>query len=126
MGTAFEMASTPVRAVAPDENAWRITNSPSGAATWASPGRARTGSACGHPPVAHWVRPTRITANTDAMKAYVGQANSFPASRTPRRFARVSSITNPVDISTVYGSRCGANETMATTPATTDTATVMT
>ena len=62
-GTPLEMASTPVRAVDPDENACRITNSPTVDATpigSSSPWGGRT--AAGHPLVAHLTRP--VATNT--------------------------------------------------------------
>ena len=39
------------------------------------------------------------------MNAYVGMANSFPASRTPRRFPRVSSTTKPTQSHVVHVAR---------------------
>jgi hypothetical protein len=60
------------------------------------------------------------------MNAYVGRANSAPDSRTPRRLATVIKAMRPMEIGTACGRRFGANDTIATTPATTDTATVST
>ncbi len=60
------------------------------------------------------------------MNPYVGMANNVPDSRTPRRLASVMRMTNPIDIHTRYGSREGAADTMANTPATVETDTVST
>jgi hypothetical protein len=62
----------------------------------------------------------------DTMNAYVGNANKVPDSRTPRRFASVTSRTNPSESSSLYGESAGSAEVIANTPATTDTETVRT
>ena len=109
-GMAFEMASTPVSAVAPEEKACRITKRLNGAAVFA---KLAIGCTCwpnavGHPPT-HFASPMTIVARIAAMNAYVGSAKIAPVSRTPRRFTTVRSTRAP---------------TTATTPATTETATV--
>ena len=127
-GTPFEMASTPVRAVEPDENACRITNRPSGPMC---PARFEMASTCwdaaeGHPPVAHRTNPTASMAKIEATNAYVGTAKSAPVSFTPRRLASVSKTTHASEISTVNRASPEAAPTIATTPATTETDTVST
>ena len=60
------------------------------------------------------------------MNRYVGTAKVRPDSRTPRRFIAVSSTTNPMLIATRCGLSAGTAEMMLSTPAATDTATVIT
>ena len=124
-GTPFEMASTPVSAVEPEEKARRMTNSPMGPATLASSAAGAIGSADGQPP-RHRKSPTPIIVTIDAMKAYVGNANSVPDSRTPRRLARVISRTNPIESSMRNGRSSVTADVKANTPATTETETVRT
>ena len=64
----------------------------------------------------------------DRRTAYVGMANAVPDSRTPRRFTAASSDDRDRRaISTlVTGAATGTAETMLSTPAETDTATVST
>src|SRR2546423_7580364 len=126
-GMALETASTPVRAVAPDENACRIANNPMGTTREVSNG---SGVTCipveGQLEAMHFEMPTASMTKTERMNAYVGRAKIEPVSRTPRRLAMVSSTTQPIEISTVNPFHAGTNATMASTPATTDTATVRT
>ncbi len=68
--------------------------------------------------------PTTIMTSTEPMKTYVGIAKAVDASRTPRRFTRMISTTNPTAASTRHGSRPGRAEMMLSTPDATDTATV--
>src|SRR5262245_8642447 len=124
-GTPFEMASTPVRAVDPDENACRITKRPTLTAVPSAMWLAGT-TACGQLLTRHLDRPTTTMVRMKRMKPYVGMANSVPDSRTPRRLASVISRTKPIDIQTRYLSSEGAAETMAKTPATVETDTVST
>src|SRR6266508_3959481 len=87
-GTPFEMASTPVSAVDPDENAWRMTKRLAPAAAPARMWSAGT-TAWGQPPVAHLTRAVITKAKIERMNPYVGAAKTVPDSRTPRRFAKV-------------------------------------
>ncbi len=80
----------------------------------------------GHPPKTHRAMPVTTRMTIDTMNAYVGTAKSVPDSRTPRRFASVTSRTNPSESSTLNGARPGIAEVMANTPATTETETVST
>src|SRR5436309_1184624 len=117
--------TTPVSAVEPEEKARRMTNSPMGPATLASSAAGAIGSADGQPP-RHRKSPTPIIVTIDAMKAYVGNANSVPDSRTPRRLARVISRTNPIESSMRNGRSSVTADVKANTPATTETETVRT
>ena len=119
------MASTPVSAVAPEEKACRITKRLNGAAVFA---KLAIGCTCwpnavGHPPT-HFASPMTIVATIAAMNAYVGSAKIAPVSRTPRRFTTVRSTRAPTDSATAWLPSEGAAPTTATTPATTETATV--
>ena len=124
-GTPFEMASTPVSAVDPDENAWRITKRLAPAAAPARMWSAGT-TAWGQPPAAHLTRAVITKAKIERMNPYVGTAKTVPDSRTPRRFAKVIRTTNPIERNTLCWWRLGTAEVMAKTPATTDTETVRT
>jgi hypothetical protein len=62
----------------------------------------------------------------DATNAYTGTAKSVPDSRTPRRFTSVMNATNASERITRCWLRLGTAETIAKTPATTETETVRT
>ena len=126
-GTPLLIASTPVSAVHPDENARSTRN------TLASPPKADSAlipkpalSAGAIEPVPAWKRATRTSAPTMAMNAYVGSAKAVPDSRTPRRFIRASTATTHTEIATLWLDRLVAADVMLATPALTDTATVRT
>src|SRR6186997_2485398 len=88
--TPFEIASTPVRAEAPDAKARRTTSSVT------APTPTVVGSvtcACGQAPVAHFPTPTATRTYMTATNAYVGNAKSSPDSRTPLRLASVRNTT---------------------------------
>ena len=124
-GTPFEIASTPVSAVAPDENARSSANSPTApaavAASWS--GSTSIGTA-GHPPTQR-ATPSAINAAIERMNPYVGIAKSVPDSRAPRRFATVTSPTNTIDRSTRCSFAHGIADPIANTPATIETTTVI-
>ena len=119
--TPFEIDSTPVSAAEPEANAFSRTNSPSAPAP--------VGSGCGtvavgHVPSVHLPTPTASIAYMTARKAYVGNANISPDSRTPRRFPRVRTRMQPSESSTRCEPSEGAADVIAKTPAATETATV--
>src|SRR5262245_59791583 len=124
-GTPFEIASTPVSAVAPWENAFRIAKTLTAATAVAAPGK---GAVCtptgGHPPT-HRTKPTATSTKIETTNPYVGIANSVPDSRAPRRFANVTSITNRTDSNTLFWFAHANAEPIAKTPATTETTTVI-
>ena len=60
----MEIASTPVSAVAPEENARRIANRPIVVAAVAALWIGSTGSVTGHP-FRHWNRPSAIMIMTE-------------------------------------------------------------
>ena len=72
------------------------------------------------------MRPTTIITNTLPMNRYVGIANAFDDSLTPRRLMAASTMTNAIASSTRNGSSSGTAEMMLSTPDATDTTTVMT
>ena len=122
-GTPSAIASTPVSAVAPDENARAMRNSESVCST--SIGRSAV-SATGHPP-RHSTNPVTRVIPIISTNPQVGIANSEPASLTPRRLASVTSATSPTAIGTRTGTRVsGATEAIAVVPAVMLTATVRT
>src|SRR5207247_8033102 len=117
------IASTPVRAAAPDENARRRTSTPT------APRPVFVGSgtcAVGHEPAAQRPIPVAIRTYIATTNEYVGSAKRTPDSRTPRRFTTVSRTTKPSDSTTLWLASDGAVEVIASTPAATETATVRT
>ena len=82
-------------------------------------------SAIGASPSAVRTSPTTSISATLPMKRYVGTANALLASRTPRRLTAARITMNPTAITTRYGARNGSAEMMLSTPAATETATVM-
>ena len=64
-GTPSAIASTPVSAVAPDENARRMTSRPIALAVVAALWIGSTGCVAGHP-FRHWTSPTPIRIMIDA------------------------------------------------------------
>lgn len=125
-GTPLETASTPVRAEHPLENARRISRI---TAAWLRLSACTANSALeatGASPRTVRTRPVTIMTPTEPMNTYVGIAKTVDASRTPRRFTMMSTITNPTASSTRQGFRPGRAEMMLSTPDATDTATVRT
>ena len=108
--TPFAIASTPVRAVEPDENARSRTNTVT-APTPAGSGFGTT-ARCRFP-VASSTSPTPMSTRIEVTNAYVGSANSSPDSRTPRRFARTIRTRHASDSPTLCELSDGANEVIA-------------
>jgi hypothetical protein len=124
-GTPFEIASTPVSAVAPCEKALRIAKSPTAAAVVAAAGSSSELTPTGGQPPRQRVIPTPTRTRIDATNPYVGIANSVPDSRAPRRFAKVTSATKKIDNATRCSFAHANAEPIANTPATTETTTVI-
>ena len=121
--TPFAIASTPVRALAPEENAFRIRKMPRAPA----PGASSCGeTARGQPVVAHFVTPTPTARSIEPMNRYVGIANTRPDSRTPRRLTSVIRTTAPSERAVSYACREVTADVIASTPLETETATVNT
>ncbi len=99
-GTPLEMASTPVSAVAPDENALRRANTPMAPMVVAAPGSGSTSAVMGGHPVVQRTRPMSTMTPIATTNPYVGTANRTPDSRAPRRFAMVTKATNRIESST--------------------------
>ena len=122
-GTPSAIASTPVRAVAPDENALRTSSA-------LIPEKASSSrpavAAVGHPSVAQSQIPRRSVMPTTTTKPYVGIANSRPASFAPRRFASVTNTMNATAMGVLKGASAGTADVTAIEPAVTLTATVST
>ena len=120
-GMPLEIASVPVMAVQPEENARRTRNHTSG-----SVAATGGGAAGGSEPVSSRQAPTTISSRKLAMKTYVGTAKMRPDSRTPRMLARAMAATHTIPIATLCVDHSGTAEVIAATPAATDTATVST
>ena len=83
-------------------------------------------TATGAWPTAVWNSPIPTMAMIPTMNRYVGTANARPDSRTPRRLTRVSTATHPTASRTRWVLSDGTAEMTLSTPAATETATVMT
>ena len=120
-GTALEIASMPVIAVAPEEKA-RSTNS----TVSPSIGSTVLVRLSAKPVVEASTKPTAINIAMPSTNAYVGAEKSAPASRTPRRLpaSRIAIADSPN--ATLASPRPGMAEVIAATPAEIDTATVRT
>ena len=124
-GTPLEMASTPVSAADPEENARNSRNTRARPASECSstisyPALAASRSA----PMAKRMSPVRIMPSIEAMKMYTGMAKASPDSLTPRRFAAVTRTTMMIENSTGCSPTNGMAEPMLATPAAVETATV--
>ena len=83
--------------MAPEENALRIANRPIAPAVVAAPWTIGTSSPTGGHPPRHRTNPTAMRTVNAATNPYVGMANRTPDSLEPRRFAMVTSATNPIE-----------------------------
>jgi hypothetical protein len=124
-GTPFEMASTPVSAVAPDENAFSNTKSPIAPAVAAALWIGSTSTPTAGHPLRHFPRPSTSSTPIDSTNPYVGIAKITPDSLEPRRFARVTSPTKKIAMATACSLAAGSAEPIANTPATIETTTVI-
>lgn len=124
------IASTPVSAAHPEENARASRKTAASPLNTSCPGSDRTSksalSAIGRFPVLSRIRPQIAIPMIDAMKMYVGTAKIPPDSRTPRRFIAVSSRTRPTASGTSWPWRNGNADLAFWTPDEIDTATVKT
>src|SRR4051812_48910320 len=126
-GTPLLIASTPVSAAAPEENARSTRNA------YATPAKVPSAvsvkpalSAFISVPVAAWNNPQTTMTRMPRMNPYVGIAKAFPDSRMPRRFNAVSTETITMDASTLCSATHGTADPMLATPDEVDTATVST
>jgi hypothetical protein len=97
-GTPLEIASTPVSAAQPEENA-RASRKISATVVsgWSQPGSGRIVrsalSTSGSVPLSSRMNPHAHMPMMAVMKRYVGTAKNVPDSRTPRRFIAASTAT---------------------------------
>ncbi|SLA02017.1 Uncharacterised protein [Mycobacteroides abscessus subsp. abscessus] len=117
-GVALAMASTPVNAAQPLENALSTSKIPMVPTVWES--------TCG----TLWLPPlTRPTTITDAMlttNTTVGVTKALALLTIPRRLTAVIKASTESAIQTVYRPAAGKAEVSAAVPAVTDTATLRT
>ena len=100
-GTPLEIASVPVSAEHPDENARKMSHRLRPCvATTCSCGGASCRSEPGVSPSITFARPVRINAPIINRKKYVGAANIVPDSRTPLRLPSVMRATTATPIGT--------------------------
>ena len=95
--TPLDIASIPVRAAHPFENAPRIRNIDKAWGTYPSASfRSSAGEAFAtSPPERYLIKPKPIMNKNEIRKMYVGAAKNAPDSRTPRRLARQMKMMNP-------------------------------
>ena len=121
-GTPLEMASVPVIAEQPAENALSTNRR-------VSPSRPGASPTCGmgsRLPVAQRNAPTTMSPPQSTMNEYVGMEKSVPDSRSPRRLAKATNNTIATAMTTRQSKSAGNAEVMAATPEATLTATVIT
>src|SRR5262249_37653971 len=121
----------PVTAAPPDANACIITYKPApmnSAPSIDFPNGTMPGAwwMVGRCPTASWYTPQPMSTAMFAMKKYVGTANTFPDSRTPRRLPNAMRITNATEIGRIHGVNTENADASAAVPAATDTDTVST
>ncbi len=120
VGTALAMASTPVSAEQPDENALRTSSRPRVSCA---------GKDCAVPTTAAgWERrrPTATIPRTATMNSRVGSISTRALSVTPRRFTAVSSARPTRHTTSLSWAREGKAEASASAPAVRLTQTVST
>ena len=122
-GTPSAIASTPVSAVAPDENARRIANSRSRSPWWRRCGSVRPAPS---PDTRSGTARGRADEDHDRCDEPVGgDGEQVPDSLVPRRLAIVTSQTNAIARITLCSLAAGAADPIAKTPATIETTTVI-
>ena len=120
-GTPFAIASTPVSALHPAENAFRISRMLTGSSGTAGSSE-RPG--CGVCSASGWIRPMAMMASSPTMNTIVGSRKARAASPRPRRLSTVMTARMARQIGTVAGARPGKAEVSACVPAAIETATV--
>src|SRR4029079_4240088 len=131
-GTPLEIASTPVSAAHPEENARasrKIRARPgSGPPSYPAAGMIVSWalSTFGRLPPNPRRTPYSAIPSTPIMKPYVGIAKKAPDSRTPRRFIAASTTTSVTATTTSWPATHGIADPAFWTPDETDTATVST
>ena len=121
--TPLLTASTPVMAVQPEENTFRMSQKLNAAVAGGTAGMGITG--CGWPPAwSAWKTPTAITISSVPVNKYVGIMKATPVSCTPRMLMMVRINSTPRQSSSVRGCKLGTAEISAPTPAEIPTAAV--
>lgn len=120
IGTPLAMASTPVRAEQPEENALRISRTPSASVVltgWAAP---TTAAGCERR-IPMTTMPSMLTMNST-----VGNISTRALSATPQRFTAVSRASSTRQTASRCEERIGKAEARLAAPAARLTATVRT
>ena len=123
-GTPFEIASTPVSAVAPEENALRTAKTPIAVgvvAAFAIGSTGRRGRAAADALV-HADRDRRQDRGDEPVR---GDREHLPDSRVAAEVRIVTSQTNPIDSEHLWSLAAGNADPIAKTPATIVTTTVI-
>ncbi len=123
--TPLLTASTPVIAVHPLANDLSSSQPLSPTVATGNGGGGTTGVGC-PPEASAFVIPITSVIRSVPTKRYVGIMKRAPVSRTPRKFTSVMSSRMTRQSGSVWGSRDGAAETSAPTPAEIPTAAVKT
>jgi hypothetical protein len=112
-GTPLAIASTPVSALQPAENAFSSSSRPTGSTARAGSNERLSGAACS---ASGWIRPMAKMASSPTMKTIVGSRNARAASPRPRRLSRVITARTARQIGTVAGLTPGKAEVSAAVP----------
>ena len=121
-GIPFEIASTPVRAVVPLENAWRIRKRPM-ARTGSTSSGGGSGTGYRVPSRCRTIAVPTVSVII-ATKKNVGTANTKPDSFTPRRLTTITKRTSTIASITLCSWTAGKAEATWATPEEIETATV--
>ena len=122
--TPLEIASTPVSAVHPAENARSTRNQTNGLVSLTGSAGVPTAKMLGSSPVNTFTMPKMIVKLRMKTKPYVGIEKSVPDSRTPRRFPIAMRKTSPTASGMAKSTTAPWAETIASTQAAMLTATV--
>ena len=129
--TPLEMASVPVIATHPPENARsmrKVNANPVVMPPTVVPGTTLADwaemTSAGAPPKYRCAIPVPMSASMETMNTYVGRLNAAPDSRTPRRFTNIKTTIAAAQSGTVLGASAGYTDVMAAMPLEIETETV--
>ena len=120
-GTPLAIASTPVSALQPAENAFNTSSTLTACSPWVGSSEW-PGWAARRP--RGWTSPMAMMASRPTMNIMVGRRKARAVSPSPRRLSTVITARMPRQSGTVADDRLGNAEVSAPTPAAMDTATV--
>ncbi len=120
-GTPLAIASTPVSALQPAENAFSTSSTLTASSALAGISERPGWAACS---ASGWIRPMPMMTSSPMMNTRVGSRNPRAASASPRRLSSVIRARMPRQTGTVAEVRLGKADVSEATPAAMETATV--